>query len=134
MKDGAGWSRRKPTSPGRLGRPRHSNSRFGNFAQAHRPKRADAGTKSDQHRLFYGGAALKRELLLDSYYIPTRYPNGLPDDIPARVYNRQAAERALALAQAVATEVEAWFAEMPESGHWQIRDSGPDQPRIGNGD
>ncbi len=23
--------------------------------------------------------------ILDSYYIPTRYPNGLPDDIPARV-------------------------------------------------
>src|SRR5437870_8455097 len=28
--------------------------------------------------------------ILDSYYIPTRYPNGLPDDIPARVYNRGA--------------------------------------------
>jgi len=49
--------------------------------------------------------------VLDSYYIPTRYPNGLPDDIPARVYNRQAAEGALALAQAVAAEVESWFAE-----------------------
>ena len=41
-----------------------SNSRFGNFAQAHRPKRADAGAQNDQHRLFYGGAALKRELLM----------------------------------------------------------------------
>ena len=40
----------------------YSSSRFGNFAQAHRPKRADAGTKSDQHRLFYG-ATLKRKLL-----------------------------------------------------------------------
>ena len=43
--------------------PLISNSRFGNFAQAHRPKRADAGAKNDQHRLFYGGAALKQYLL-----------------------------------------------------------------------
>ena len=50
--------------------------------------------------------------LLDSYYIPTRYPNGLPDDIPARVYNRQAAEGALALAEAVVAEVESWFDEL----------------------
>jgi len=35
-----------------------SNSRFGNFAQAHRPKRADAGAKNDQHRPFCGSAAL----------------------------------------------------------------------------
>lgn len=50
--------------------------------------------------------------VLDSYYIPTRYPNGLPDDIPARVYNRQAADGALAIVEAVVAEVEAWF-EMP---------------------
>lgn len=35
---------------------------------------------------------------LDGYYIPTRYPNGLPDSIPARVYTRSAAEAALRLA------------------------------------
>lgn len=35
---------------------------------------------------------------LDGYYIPTRYPNGLPDSIPARVYTRAAAEEALRLA------------------------------------
>lgn len=35
---------------------------------------------------------------LDGYYIPTRYPNGLPDSIPARVYTRTAAEEALRLA------------------------------------
>ena len=50
--------------------------------------------------------------LLDSYYIPTRYPNGLPGDIPARVYNRQAAEGALALAEAVVAEVASWFAAL----------------------
>ena len=37
--------------------------------------------------------------ILDGYYIPTRYPNGLPDSIPARVYNREAAEQAVKLAK-----------------------------------
>ncbi len=35
---------------------------------------------------------------LDAYYIPTRYPNGLPDSIPARVYTRSVAEEVLRLA------------------------------------
>ena len=35
---------------------------------------------------------------LDGYYIPTRYPNGLPDSIPARVYTIHAARDALRLA------------------------------------
>ena len=30
---------------------------------------------------------------LDTYYIPTRYPNGLPDGIPAEVYNFSDAQR-----------------------------------------
>jgi HEPN domain-containing protein len=47
--------------------------------------------------------------ILDSYYIPTRYPNGLPADIPARVYNQSAAQSALALAEAVYTHVHTWF-------------------------
>jgi HEPN domain-containing protein len=37
--------------------------------------------------------------ILDSYYIPTRYPNGLPDGIPADVFNKKAAVDALDLAQ-----------------------------------
>ncbi len=42
---------------------------------------------------------LRQEIApLDGYYIPTRYPNGLPDSIPARVYTRSAAEDALRLA------------------------------------
>lgn len=52
--------------------------------------------------------------ILDSYYIPTRYPNGLPDGIPAHVYNRDTAEHALSLAEAVVTQVESWFAETRE--------------------
>jgi len=40
----------------------------------------------------------KRWSLLDGYYIPTRYPNGLPDGIPADVYTEDAAKSAVALA------------------------------------
>lgn len=35
---------------------------------------------------------------LDGYYIATRYPNGLPGSIPARVYNRQTAELTMDMA------------------------------------
>jgi len=38
---------------------------------------------------------------LDAYYIPTRYPNGLPDSIPAEVYNSTEAERAKGMAEKV---------------------------------
>jgi len=34
---------------------------------------------------------------LDGYYIPTRYPNSLPDGIPADVYTRSDAERTRAM-------------------------------------
>lgn len=39
---------------------------------------------------------------LDKMYIPTRYPNGLPDMIPAEVYTRQEALQALEHARAIA--------------------------------
>ncbi len=55
--------------------------------------------------------------LLDTYYIPTRYPNGLPESIPARVYTSEAAESALRLARMTLDAVErAAFArpEQPE--------------------
>ena len=39
--------------------------------------------------------------LLDGYYIPTRYPNGLPGGIPADVYTQQAAAQAVGLAREV---------------------------------
>lgn len=38
---------------------------------------------------------------LDGYYIPTRYPNGLPDSIPARVYTRRAAAETMQMADQV---------------------------------
>jgi len=37
--------------------------------------------------------------ILDSYYIPTRYPNGLPEGIPADIFNLDAAEIAFILAE-----------------------------------
>lgn len=36
--------------------------------------------------------------VLDGYYIPTRYPNSLPDGIPADIYTQEAAEDAVNLA------------------------------------
>jgi len=33
--------------------------------------------------------------LLDQYYIPTRYPNGLPDGIPSEAYNKTQAREAV---------------------------------------
>jgi HEPN domain-containing protein len=43
---------------------------------------------------------------LDGYYVPTRYPNGLPDSIPARVYTQGAAEDALRMADQVLQTVQ----------------------------
>lgn len=42
---------------------------------------------------------VQRWSLLDSYYIPTRYPNGLPGGIPADVFTGEAAQDAVHLAQ-----------------------------------
>lgn len=46
--------------------------------------------------------ALTAAKRLDDYYIPTRYPNGLPGDIPSRYYNdEEEVKRALALSGSV---------------------------------
>jgi HEPN domain-containing protein len=37
--------------------------------------------------------------VLDGYYITTRYPNSLPDGIPAEVYTKDAAMSAVSLAE-----------------------------------
>ena len=39
--------------------------------------------------------------VLDQYYIPTRYPNGLPDGSPFEVYTQKQAEEALETAEKV---------------------------------
>lgn len=38
---------------------------------------------------------------LDQYYIPTRYPNGLPGGVPAEVFTRSQAEGAVAGARSI---------------------------------
>ena len=48
---------------------------------------------------------------LDQYYIPTRYPNGIPDGIPHDVYTAVQAAEAVTSAQGVIDRVESWFAE-----------------------
>jgi len=50
----------------------------------------------------------RRWSLLDSYYVPTRYPNGLPDGIPAEVFTADAAAAAAALAEEAVT----WVAQL----------------------
>ena len=41
---------------------------------------------------------VKRWAILDSFYVSTRYPNSIPDSIPARVYTQDAAREAAELA------------------------------------
>lgn len=45
-------------------------------------------------------------MLLDKMYIPTRYPNGLPDLIPARVYSKKEAHTAIRAAREILGSVE----------------------------
>ena len=42
--------------------------------------------------------------VLDKYYIPTRYPNGLPGGIPSRAYTAQDARQAVEAAELVLVE------------------------------
>ena len=49
---------------------------------------------------------------LDTYYIPTRYPNGLPGGIPAEVYNGDDSERAIRLAKKVLEHVRSKLPEL----------------------
>ncbi len=52
----------------------------------------------------------RRWSLLDGYYVPTRYPNSLPDSIPAYVYTQEAALEAVKLAE----EAVAWVSHLLE--------------------
>jgi HEPN domain-containing protein len=46
--------------------------------------------------------ALRPEVApLDGHYLPARYPNSVPDSIPARIYNREIAVEALQMADRV---------------------------------
>ena len=41
---------------------------------------------------------MRKAAILDRFYIPTRYPNGLPDLIPEKSFFRQDAEQGITLA------------------------------------
>ncbi|MQA91457.1 MAG: HEPN domain-containing protein [Gemmatimonas sp.] len=62
----------------------HSVERLASEAAHHEPKFAEKAS---------------RWSMLDGYYIPTRYPNGLPDSIPALVYTEDSARNAVELAR-----------------------------------
>lgn len=47
------------------------------------------------------GAIVPRAMTLDKFYIPTRYPNGLPGGIPSEAFDAADATRAIADAGAV---------------------------------
>jgi HEPN domain-containing protein len=51
-------------------------------------------------------AELRAAAELDRYYIPTRYPNGLPDDVPHEYFTAEAAESCQSLASSVIGFVE----------------------------
>ena len=42
---------------------------------------------------------VNRWSILDGFYVPTRYPNSVPDSIPARVYTQSAAREAVKMAE-----------------------------------
>lgn len=48
---------------------------------------------------------VKTWAILDGYYVTTRYPNSLPDSIPARVYTARAATGAVSIAGEVVSFV-----------------------------
>jgi HEPN domain-containing protein len=57
----------------------------------------------------------RRWSLLDGYYIPTRYPNSLPDGIPANVYTQDAAQHAVAMAEEAVSYVKRLVSQPPKS-------------------
>lgn len=54
-------------------------------------------------------AWIERGALLDKFYIPTRYPNGLPDLTPGQVYRSDDANRGLEAAAALVDECGEWM-------------------------
>ena len=58
----------------------------------------------------------KRWSVLDGYYVPTRYPNSLPDGIPANVYTEDAANNAVALAEEAVSWVRGLIEEAKGAG------------------
>ena len=54
--------------------------------------------------------------VLDQYYVPTRYPNGLPGGIPSDVYTETQATAAVDIARQVVAAVRAELGCTPQEG------------------
>ena len=52
---------------------------------------------------------LEQGATLDKFYIPTRYPNGLPDLTPGQVYGLTDAKLAVETAQTLLAQCKEWF-------------------------
>ena len=46
---------------------------------------------------------------MDKYYIPTRYPNGLPGGIPSEAFDKDDAQEAISLTESVLSFVKERF-------------------------
>jgi HEPN domain-containing protein len=56
-------------------------------------------------------AWLEQGALLDKFYIPTRYPNGLPDLTPGQVYRLSDARRGIEAARTLVAACKKWLDE-----------------------
>ena len=48
-------------------------------------------------------------MVLDRFYIPTRYPNGLPDITPDQAFNKKDASEAVKYAEKILSLVKEWL-------------------------
>lgn len=51
---------------------------------------------------------------LDRFYIPTRYPNGLPGGLPSKAFDQEDADEAIARAERIIGTVESAFGDAEE--------------------
>ena len=63
--------------------------------------------------------SVKRWAVLDSHYIPTRYPNALPDSIPAKVYTEEVAKTAATLAEEVVAPIRSELTRLDQAAKKQ---------------
>lgn len=52
--------------------------------------------------------------LLDKFYIPTRYPNGLPGGLPSKAYSEMEARQAMAWAGSICLAIAAATQSLPQ--------------------
>jgi len=70
---------------------------------------ADLLSRASSHNSAFD--TVSRARTLDLYYIPTRYPNGIPGGLPYEAFDREEGEKALALATSVIDFVKEHFTD-----------------------